>query len=192
MSVSKYFALAGGNSRQIKASGACPAQTPITVMDGDFFKGCIYSEASWLTGQCKCEGLVKHDSDELMVFIGGNPEDPENLNAEITFQIENDTLTITKTCFVFVPCGAAHGNLSISGLSAPVYYYSCHLNTDMYSEVSAVPTAPEGTYAGNIVEKYAPVDGKMPSAPEGFLVELQFLTSRISVDHGTEATISNG
>lgn len=178
MSVSKYFALAGDERLNADAAECCDAQKLITVMDGDFFKGCIYSEASWLTAPCKCDGLVKHDSDELMVFISGNPGDPENLNAEITLQIENDTLTITKTCFVFVPGGAAHGNLSINSLNTPVYHYFCHLNTDTYSEDAAAPTAPAGTYAGNAVEKYAPVDGKMPSAPEGFLTLLLWIDDK--------------
>jgi len=178
MSVSKYFALAGDKSHPVKASLRNDSRIPITVMDGDFFKGCIYSEAGWLTDAFKSDGLFTHESDELMVFIGGNPDDPENLNAEITLQIENDTLSITKTCFVFVPGGAAHGNLNIISLNTPVYHYICHLNTDMYSEKPASPSAPKGTYSGNVVEKYAPVDGKMPSAPEGFLTLLLWIDGK--------------
>ena len=147
-------------------------------MDGSFFEGCIYSEASWFNAPCKCNGLVKHDSDELMVFIGSDTGDPENLNAEITLRIENDTLTLKNTCFVFIPGGAAHGDLTIKSLGKPVYYYTCHLNTDTYSEHPAEATAAAGKYANNAVERYAPVDGKMPSAPEGFLTLLLWIDGK--------------
>ena len=175
MSTPKYFALAG--ERPYKSGNPCDciAKNTISVMDAGYYKGCIYGDASWLLAPGRCDGLAKHVSDELHVFIGGDPGDPENLNAEISFRIENDTLTLTKTCFVFVPGGAAHGDFEIKSISKPVFYYVCHLNADEYEEQPAEPTAAPGSYTGNVVEKYAPVDGKMPSAPEGFLTLLLWI-----------------
>jgi len=59
-----------------------------------------------------------------------------------------------------------------------VYHYTCHLNTDTYVEKPAAPAAEEGKYANNSVEKYAPVDGKMPTAPEGFLTLLLWIDGK--------------
>ena len=175
MSVPKYHALAGEKS--YKSGGACDglAKRTIIAMDGSYLNGCIYSEASWLTAPGLCGGLVKHNSDELYVFLGLDPGNPENLNAEISFQIENDVLSFTENCCVFVPGGAAHGNLEVKSLKKPVYYYNFHIDTDTYEEAPAVPTAAPGVYAGNCVERYEPVDGKMPSEPEGYLTPLLWI-----------------
>jgi hypothetical protein len=83
MSNIKYFAIAGQGE---------PAVIPITPkgalvnsvwMDGSVVDGCMFSETSWCIKPFKREGLWKHNSDEVIFFIGGNPDDPENLNARI-------------------------------------------------------------------------------------------------------------
>jgi hypothetical protein len=101
--------------------------------------------------------------------------DPENLTAEIELWLENDKLTLTTTSIVFVPAGVAHGRISVKNVTKPVLHYTFHLNSDTYVEIPAAPTAPQGTYTGNWVEKYAPVSGKMPAAPEGFLIPLLWI-----------------
>lgn len=57
----------------------------------------------------------------------------------------------------------------------PVIHYSCLMNSSFYTEEPAEATAAAGTYAGNVVEKYAPVDGYLPEAPKGFLTRLLWL-----------------
>ena len=49
----------------------------------------------------------------ILVFIGSDLEDPENLNAEIELWLENDRLVLTKTCIVFIPAGIAHGRMEV-------------------------------------------------------------------------------
>lgn len=175
MSVPKYHALAGEISRISDMPCGSFTKEPIVVMDGSYFKDCIYSEVSWLKTPGRCEGLVKHTSDELHVFLGHDHDDIENLNAEILFQIENDILTLTKTCCVFVPGGTAHGNFEIKSLKEPVFHYVCHLDADTYEETPAEPTAAPGAFAGYVVEKYEPVDGKMPTESEIDLTPLLWI-----------------
>lgn len=112
------------------------------------------------------------------MFFGSDPRNPENLNAEIELSIENDKLVLTKTYIVFVPSGAAHGRLEIKMLKKPVFYYTCHINTDTYEETPAEATAAPGTYANNWIEKYAPVDGKLPTAPPGLLTRLLWIDGK--------------
>ena len=154
------------------------AHVPAVRMDREFIKGCIFGNAGWLVKPLKRDGLIKHRSDELIMFIGIDPDDPENLNAEIELWIENDKLVLTHTSIVFVPAGAAHGRLEVRNPRKPVFYYTCHLNTDTYEAIPAEASAAEGTYAEHWVERYAPVDGKLPPAPEGFLTLLLWIDGK--------------
>lgn len=157
MSVLKYFAMAGDKPYKVASLGGGDALDPVTVIDGDYFEGCIFNEAGWIKGQFSDEKLVRHETDELLLFAGSDVDDYRNLNAEIEIQIENDTLRLTKCCIVFVPAGAAHGNISVKSIEKPVYYYACQLAADTYKEEPAEPSAAAGTFVNNVVETYAPV-----------------------------------
>lgn len=151
------------------------AIAPITCLDGDAVEGTLYYQAQWLKKPFTQKGLIRHSSDKLMVFLGSDPDNHEDLGAEIELWLENDCLKLTETCVVFVPKDVAHGRMVVKNVRKPVINYFCLMNSSYYDEESAEPTAPVGTYAGNAVVKYAPVDGFLPPAPEGFLTRLIWL-----------------
>ncbi len=178
MSNIKFFSLAGqGTPVQ---TGVEPANARINAvwMDESVVKGCMFNEASWYVKSCREPGLIKHNSDKVMFFIGGDAEDSENLNAAIDLWIENDKLTLTKTCAVFVPGGAAHGNIEVRDLKKPVFNYTCHLNTSNYESSPAKAQAASGIYANHFVERFERPDGTFPEAPEGFIEFLVFLNGK--------------
>ncbi len=173
MSSLKYFSFARGQTDfHIEPKDAV---RPIVSLDGGAMETAMFYQASWLLKPFEQKGLYAHDSDKLMIFIGSDPSDHENLNAELELWIENDKLTLTETCVVFVPKGAAHGRLTAKNVTKPVIHYCCLMNSDCYNDKPAEATAPAGTYAGNVVVKYAPVDGFLPPAPEGFLTRLLWI-----------------
>ena len=178
MSYSKYFALAGMTAPARVGVEPDDAHVHSVSMDGSLIEGCMFSEACWFVKPFGRESFFKHDSDELLVFIGSDPNDPENLNSEIELSIENDKLTFNRTSIVFVPAHTAHGRIKVKNVTKPVFHYTCHINTDKYEEIPAVATAPKGTYAHNRIEKYAPVDGKLPEAPPGFLTLLLWIDGK--------------
>lgn len=178
MDRSKYFSLAGCASERMPAAGPEASVIEVVRMDQSMFPGCMYNKAGWIYEPMEEPDFIKHDSDKLLVFIGSDTEDPENLNAEIELWIENDKLVLTKTCIVFVPAGAGHGRLKVKSLNKPVLQYCCLLNTDTYAQLPARATSPAGTFAKNAVEKYAPVDGKLPTAPGGFLTLLLWIDGK--------------
>lgn len=178
MSISKYFALSGMVDSGNVDMDSDASQVRSVRMDGSLFEGCMFGDVRWITGELISDSLVKHGSDELLVFIGGDVNAPENLNAQVELWIENDKLTFSTTSIVFVPAGAAHGCMRVTNVTKPVFLYTCHLNSDTFTTVPAQATAPVGTYASNWVEKYAPVDGKLPGAPEGFLTLLLWIDGK--------------
>ncbi|MDR1590285.1 MAG: hypothetical protein LBS51_08875 [Oscillospiraceae bacterium] len=169
MDGTKYFAIA-------EDGGARGAETPIVRMDGRVYPGCMLVDARWYIKPVSAKGLVRRASDELLVFVGSDDKNPGSLNAEIRLRIENDVLTLTETCAVFVPGGAASGDFEVVSVDKPVFRYSCLLNSDTSGEaVPAEASAPAGTYAANVVTGYRPPSGKLPDAPEGFLNLLLYL-----------------
>jgi hypothetical protein len=172
MSNEKYFAFAKPNTSPENG------RVKIVEMDRQFYKGCIYGKADWIVKSFKRNDMYKHNSDELLMFIGSDPDDHENLNAEIELWIENDKLILTQTCIVFVPAGVVYGRMEVKNIKKPVFNYICHINTDTYEEIPAKATAAPGTYANNWVERYEPVDGRLPSAPEGFLTRLLWIDGK--------------
>ena len=165
----RFFSFAGKNAPKTVIQFDGDIYKRSVTMDSGVFHGSIFCEAGWFMKPFQKPTLKKHDSAALLVFIGSNPEDPENLNAEIELWIENDKLILTTTCFVFIPKGTAYGNMVIKNLTKPVLHYVSLMDTDTYHVSPAEATAAPGTYTGNVIEKYAPVDGRIPEAPEGFL-----------------------
>lgn len=178
MSYSKYFALAGMTAPTGVKLDPDDAHVHSVSMDRSFIKGCMFSEVCWLVKPFSRSSFFKHNSDELLMFIGSDPNEPESLNAEIELWIENDKLTFNTTSIVFVPAGAAHGRIEAKNVTKPVFHYTCHINTDRYEEIPAQATAKKGTYVNNRVEKYAPVDGRLPPAPPGFLTRLLWIDGK--------------
>ena len=178
MSTNKYLALPGmGNPVKMPIK---PEDARVTSvwMDGDVIKNCMFAEATWFKKPFRETGLYKHDSDKLMVFIGSDPQDHENLNAEVEIWLENDKITLTQTSMVFVPAGVAHGRMEVKNLKKPVIHFYLMMSSSYYKAIPAEATAPAGTYANHWVEKYEPVDGFRPEAPEGFLTTLLYMDDK--------------
>lgn len=178
MSISKYFALPGMAKSTCVEVKPEDAHVPSVRIDKSVYEGCIYGDVCWIKEPFQRNDFFKHRSDELLMFIGSDPDDPENLNAEIDLWIENDKISLKTTSIVFVPAGAAHGRIEVKNMTKPVFHYTCHLNTDTYEEIPAQASVPAGKFADNWVEKYAPVDGKLPTAPEGFLTRLLWIDGK--------------
>ena len=146
-------------------------------IDDSVFEGTLYAQVGWLTKDFAAENCIRHDTDELIFFAGIDPDDHENLHADIELTIGNDVLRPGETCAIFVPAGAAHGRLTVKNLTKPVFYYVCHLQTGTYAYSDAQPGEPAGKYAQNYAVKYVPTSGQMPGAPDGFLQLLLYLDS---------------
>jgi mannose-6-phosphate isomerase-like protein (cupin superfamily) len=175
MSNTKYIALPGmGNPAKLPVQ---PEDARVTSvwLDKNVVKNCIFAEAAWFKKPFQETGLYKHASDELLVFFGSDPDDHENLNAEIEIWLENDKIVLTQTSVVFVPAGVAHGNMMVKNVTKPVIHFTCHMNSSAYEAIPAAATAPPGSFAKNWVEKYEPVNGFLPEAPEGFLTRLLWI-----------------
>jgi len=60
-----------------------------------------------------------HDFEEYLVFLGTNPEDPQDLGGEVELWIEDEKYIITKSTAVFIPRGLYHCPLLFHRIDRP-------------------------------------------------------------------------
>ena len=171
----KYFARGGSCPKPIFACTPADAIRPAVCIDGATVPGSFFGCVQWIAADLTTDGLLAHDTDELHMFVGGDPANHEALGATIDFQIENDHLVFSETSFVFVPAGCAHNIVSVKDLKRPLLHYIMHVSAGSYAARPATATAPAGKYAGNRVVRYERGDGITPQAPEGFLTFLLWI-----------------
>jgi hypothetical protein len=100
--------------------GRIPA---MTLMSNKLIPGSnMYVEAGWILAMPDPNPHIlehTHDYDEIVMHIGTDPEDQEDLGAEIEFVVDGRPLNLTKTSSVFVPKGVKHGPLTWKRFSRP-------------------------------------------------------------------------
>ena len=171
----RYFARGGSCPRPLFPCTPQDALRPAVCIDGKLVEGSFFGCVEWIVSDLRTEGLVAHDTDELHMFVGGDPARHEALNAVVDFQIENDHLVFSETSFVYVPKGCAHNLSAVRELEKPLLHYVMHVSAPEYAARPALAAAPAGEYANYRVTKYAPVDGRIPDAPPGFLTFLLWI-----------------
>jgi hypothetical protein len=89
--------------------------TRILWMDSNNVPGSFQLGISWYhrPPERQMSGSHKHDVDEIIAFIGSDPENPHELNGEIELWIEDEKHIITKSALVFVPAGVEHCPLKV-------------------------------------------------------------------------------
>jgi hypothetical protein len=73
----------------------------------------IYLEVGWIYEMPAPNPHIhehKHENyNEIVLHIGGDPRNPEDLGAEIEFSVDGEPLTFDKTSALFIPAGVNHG-----------------------------------------------------------------------------------
>ena len=94
----------------------------VIYIDDRIIPGSFYVEAVWVVGSVpEIHPEHHHDHEEILGFVGSNMEDRDDLGAEIDFVLDGEKLTITKTCFIYVPAGVKHGGLHFRKIDRPVF-----------------------------------------------------------------------
>ncbi len=60
-----------------------------------------------------------HDYDEVVLHIGIDPDNPEDLGAEVEFIVDGQKLTFNTTSAIYVPKGVEHGPLTWKKVTRP-------------------------------------------------------------------------
>jgi len=87
----------------------------MTLMSDNLVPGTkMYVETGWVLGMPDPNphiGEHTHDYDEIILHIGTDPSNPEDLGGEIEIGMDGEPVTINKTSAIYVPKGVKHGPL---------------------------------------------------------------------------------
>ncbi|MBN1368378.1 MAG: hypothetical protein JW967_10690 [Dehalococcoidales bacterium] len=99
----------------------------ILWMDEHVVPGAFHMNTSWFHTAAKALENVPHiheHDDEIIGFFGSNPDDPENLNAEVEIWLEDERHIITRSAMIFVPAGLKHCPLVLLRVDRPVFHFT--------------------------------------------------------------------
>ena len=104
----------------------------VLYLDSDVAPGAFYMECVWVMPRPpvkpgdKISGTEphSHDYDEVIAFIGTDPNNPYDLGAEAELWLGDEKHIITKTSLVFIPAGLKHCPLTFLRVDRPVFHYT--------------------------------------------------------------------
>jgi len=70
----------------------------------------------------------RHQRDEIISFVGTDPENPKDLGAELFMTIEDEEYTITTSGSVYIPAGLDHCPLGWNWIERPFMFSILYLN----------------------------------------------------------------
>ena len=96
---------------------------PMTLLSNNLLPGTdMYVEMGWIVGMPDPNPHIEehvHDYDEIVLHFGTDPNDQEDLGAEIEFVVDGVPHLISKSSSAFVPRGVKHGPLTWKRFSKP-------------------------------------------------------------------------
>ena len=89
-------------------------QSPVmTYMSNNLVPGCnTYIELGWIYDVPEPNPHIfehSHDYDDIILYIGGDPDNHRELGGEIEYYLGGQPLTFDKTASIYVPKGVKHG-----------------------------------------------------------------------------------
>ena len=75
-----------------------------------------------------------HEGNEILGFLGSNPDDPSDLCGEVEIFIEGEQHILTKSTYIYLPAGVKHVPLYINRVDRPIFHFFITL-TPSYSLV---------------------------------------------------------
>ncbi len=98
--------------------------TRILWLEDEIIEGAFSIICSWYWKATEEEGTPshQHEFDEVIGFIGSDPENPTDLGGEVEFWIEDEKYTLTKSCYIFCPAGVRHSPLRVARVDRPIFF----------------------------------------------------------------------
>ena len=114
--------------------------TKVLWMDGENTPGAFNVNVTWLwkATDFNHDEAHKHDYDEVIGFFGSDPDNPNDLNAEVEFWLEDEKYILTKSTLLFLPKGLTHCPLRVLDVSQPIFHFT---------------TVRSGSYKQNLIEE---------------------------------------
>lgn len=97
----------------------------------------VYIEVGWIWEMPEPNPHIfehTHEYNEILLHIGSDPQNPEDLGAEIEFWVDGKPLSFDKTSALFIPAGTKHGPVIWKRCTRPHIQMAIMLGTGLYEE----------------------------------------------------------
>ena len=144
--------------------------THLMTTDETKQKGFFTVDCSWMwSGVAK--GPVgephTHEFSHVLGFIGGYPEDPQDLAGEISIWLDGNKETLKRNALIFIPAGVVHGPILFSKITRPVFFITIAMVGKYTWEKATPPVKPKEkkyTIIDHTKERFS-VGGDFKEAP---------------------------
>lgn len=99
----------------------------ILWIDGDLVPGAFQTNTSWYCKIPEKNPVFEehaHNCDELIAFIGSNPDDRYDLGGELELWLDGEHHIITRSTLIFVPANMPHMPLKFNRVDRPIFHFS--------------------------------------------------------------------
>ncbi len=110
----------------------------VISLDNNVMKGAFYMETAWFlpddwpdktgTRKDRTIGEHVHDYDEVIAWVGTDPDDRYNLNGLIEIWIDGKQNFIDRSFLCFVPAGTKHGPINIRKIDKPMFHFTAGMS----------------------------------------------------------------
>jgi hypothetical protein len=129
-----------GTSQKDKEFGYADRATRILWLEDEIMKGASSVILSWYWKATEKEGSPSHlhDFDEIIGFIGNDPQNPGDLGGEVEFWMEDEKYLLTNSCLIWVPAGLRHCPLRVTRVDRPLLFLAFSM-TQKYTKDGIIP-----------------------------------------------------
>jgi hypothetical protein len=129
-----------GTAQKDKEFGYANRATRVLWLEDEIMKGASSVIISWYWKATEKEGSPSHvhDFDEILGFVGNDPDNPADLGAEVELWLEDEKYLLTKSCLVFAPAGLRHCPLRVVRVDRPFLFLAFSL-TGRYVKDGIIP-----------------------------------------------------
>jgi hypothetical protein len=108
--------------------------TRILLLEDYMIKGSPNIMISWYWKTMEGTPQHSHDFDEIIGFIGGDSENPNDLGGEVEFYMEDEKYVLDKSCFIYCPAGLKHCPLNVTRVDKPFIFMAISITDDYVKE----------------------------------------------------------
>lgn len=98
------------------------------LLEGAFIVNCCWMFASEDPGYMAAH---THPYDEVIGFIGTDPDDTNNLGAEAEIWMDDEKYVTQKSCIIYVPKGLKHCPLTVRDIKRPVFHFDIQISDEV-------------------------------------------------------------
>jgi mannose-6-phosphate isomerase-like protein (cupin superfamily) len=119
--------------------------THLMTADEKVMKGYFSVDCTWLWSGAAKEPSGEshtHDFSQVIGIVGGYPEDPHDLDGEITIWLDGHKEVLTRSGLIFVPAGVVHGPIMFNKINRRVFFITIAMTGKLTRKPAPDPQKP--------------------------------------------------